>query len=109
MNNGTFMWVLMVAVVGVAALLLWLRDRFRDLRHVPEAERKISEQKNAIGANAFVCFMCGALCLYRLKQEPVLIPGIYYAIGAALFASGSVIGFVRYRKLGVPRDSGRSN
>ena len=103
------MLLLTIAIVGLAALLLWFRDRFRDLRHVSEAQRKISEQKNASGANALVFFVFAALCLYRLKEEPVPIPGIYYAIGAALFALGFVSSVMRYRKLRVQHDPHQSS
>jgi hypothetical protein len=104
MNNDKLLVLLSVAVISVAGLLLWLRDRFRDVRHVPEAERKISEQKNATGANAFIFFICAALCFYRIKEEPVFIPGVYYAIGAVLFAVGFVRSYARYRKLSVKHD-----
>lgn len=47
----------------LAGLVLWLRDRFRDLRQVPEAERKLAEQKSAVGAKGFLSlFLYGGVC-----------------------------------------------
>ena len=63
MNGTVEAWLLVAGVLSLAALLLWIRDRFRDLRHVPEEERKRSEARNALGASALVKFVSAAAAL----------------------------------------------
>jgi hypothetical protein len=86
MSEQTLLWLILAGVVALAGLLLWLRDRYRDLRHIPEAERKLAERRNTEGARGFVCFFYAVMCVTRAVQIPTFFPRIYYVLGAFLFA-----------------------
>jgi hypothetical protein len=99
MSNQILVWLIWAGVVALAGLLLWFRDRFRDLRHIPEAERKLAERRSAEGAGSFVCFLSAVLCLIRALEIPTLSPRIYYFFGAFLFAWFGIRSFRRYQTL----------
>jgi|SRR5580704_2576683 hypothetical protein len=99
MSNQTLVWLILAGVVAVAGLLLWFRDRFRDLRHTPEAERKLSEQRNAEGGGAFMSFFYAVMCVIRGLQIPTFVPRVYYFLGASLCAWVCFQRFRRYQTL----------
>ncbi len=71
MSDQIGFWIFCAAIVALAAILLWLRDPYRDFRHVPESVRKLAEQKNSVGASAFVSGVFSLMCIYRaFKLRP---------------------------------------
>jgi hypothetical protein len=96
-------WALGAAAVALSALLLWLRDRFRDLRHVPEAERKRSERRNAALGWAFLSFAYSAGFAYRAFSAGDKGQRIAFGL-AAVGLLGAFWSSVRlYRKIGRTR------
>ena len=85
----------------LAGLVLWLRDRFRDLRHVPEAERKLAEQKKRRRRQRafYLCFFMAA-CVVRAIAIPTFVPRVSYFLGAFLFAWTCFQCYRSYRMLG---------
>jgi hypothetical protein len=100
MSDQTLFWLIGVGVITLAGLLLWLRDRFRDLRHVPEAERKLAERRSAAGARGFVYLVFAVASLTRAIATATFVPRIYYFLGAFLFAWICFQSYQRYRTIG---------
>jgi hypothetical protein len=86
MSDQTLVWLILAGVVAVAGLLLCFRDRFREQRHVPEAERTVAKRRSAQAASSFGCFLFAVMCLIRALQVPTFSPRIYSFLGAFLFA-----------------------
>jgi ammonia channel protein AmtB len=93
-------WLIGAGVVSLAALLLWLRDRFRDFRHVPEAERKRSQQRNATGATAFVCLVWTAWFAFHAFQTAAVEPRVVFTLIAIAFLGVFWQSYKQYRKIG---------
>jgi membrane associated rhomboid family serine protease len=93
-------WIFCAAIIALAAILLWLRDRYRDFRHVPESVRKLAEQKNSAGASAFVSGLFALTCVYRAFQAQTLLSRAVPAGIAIFLAWACVQRFRRYRKIG---------
>ncbi|MFZ0643950.1 MAG: hypothetical protein WA744_09110 [Candidatus Acidiferrales bacterium] len=100
MSDQTVVWLILAGAAMLAGLVLWLRDRFRDLRHVPEAERKLAEQKSAVGAKGFLSFFFMAACVVRAIAIPTFVPRVCYFLGAFLFAWTCFQCYRSYRMLG---------
>jgi hypothetical protein len=99
MSDQTLIWLILAGVVAFAGLLLWFRDRFRDLRHISEAERKLSERRNAEGAGVFMSFFYAIMFAIRGIQIPTFVPRIYYFLGASLCVRVCFQRFRRYQAL----------
>jgi len=99
-SDRALIWIIFVGVATLAAILLWLRDRFRDLRHVPEAERKLSQQRNATGATAFVCLVWAAWFAFHAVKTAEIAPRIFSALVAMLLLQVSWRSYRQYRNLG---------
>lgn len=100
MSDQTLFWLFAIVVIALAGIFLWVRDRFRDLRHVPEAARKLAEQRSAAGARGFVYFLFAVVSLTRAIATPTFVPRIYYFLGAFLFAWICFQSYQRYRTIG---------
>jgi protein-S-isoprenylcysteine O-methyltransferase Ste14 len=93
-------WALAAGAVALSALLLWLRDRFRDLRHVPAVERKRSERRNAVVASALVSFVYSAGFVYHAFSPGDKVQRIVFGL-LAVGLLGAFWGSVRlYRRIG---------
>lgn len=100
MNERVAFWLGAAAVVALAALLLWLRDRVRDLRHVPESERKLSERRNAKGATAFVCLIWAAASAFGAVKSGTIAARLPCILVAAISSLICWQAFLEYRKIG---------
>jgi hypothetical protein len=97
MSDQTLVWLILAGVVALAGLLLWFRDRVRDLHHIPEAERKHAERRSIEAASGFVSFLVTVMCLIHGFEIPTFSPRIYYLLGAFLFAWFCIRSFRRYQ------------
>jgi hypothetical protein len=52
-RERVFVWVTLASVVAIAVALLWLRDRSRTARGIPEEQQKLSQQRNGAAAMVF--------------------------------------------------------
>jgi hypothetical protein len=93
-------WLIGAGVVSLAAFLLWLRDRVRDFRHVPEAERELSQQRNATGATAFVCFIWTAWFTFHAFETSAIVPRVVFVLIAVVFLGIFWQSCRQYRKIG---------
>jgi hypothetical protein len=101
-DDQRLFWVFMGGAVVLSALLLWLRDRSRDLRHVAEIDRKRSQQRNAVGASALTSFVCAATCSYRALRPGDPVHRVVFGLVAIVFFSAFWASIRRYRSLGKP-------
>jgi hypothetical protein len=99
-SDQTVFWLIGAGVVSLAAVLLWLRDRFRDLRHVPEAERKLSQQRNATGATAFVSLVWTAWFAFHAFRTAATVPRAVFVLIALGFLGLFWQSYKQYRKIG---------
>jgi hypothetical protein len=76
----------------LAAAVLWLRDRSRDRRRVPESKRSASERRNAVGAQTLIAALLLIAIVYRTYLADSLGGRIAYGllslIAAFYFWSG---------------------
>jgi len=100
MSDKVF-WLGAVGILAFAALVLWLRDRVRDARHVPENERKLSERRNLRGATSFVCFLWAAGSAVRVVQTIGIVPRVMYTAMATVFVWISWHAYKGYHQIGV--------
>jgi len=99
-SDQNIFWLICAGVVTLAVLLLWLRDRFRDFRHVPEAERKLSERRNAAGAAAFGCLIWAAGFVFRAVETAAAVPRVVYVLIAIALIWISWRSYRDYRRIG---------
>ena len=99
MSDQTVFWLIGAGVVSLSVLLLWLRDKYRDLRHVSQAERKLDERKTAVGANTVLYFFWAAASAFRALKEPIIVPRVVFALVALLFFAIFWESYLRYRKI----------
>jgi hypothetical protein len=100
MSDQTLVWPMLAGAAMLAGLLLWLGDRLRDLRHIPEVERKLAEMRSAAGARGFVYLLFAVASFTRAIATPTFVPRIYYFLGAFLFAWICFQSYQRYRTIG---------
>jgi hypothetical protein len=100
MSDQTIFWLVGAGVVTLAALLLWLRDRFRDFRHVPEAERKLGQQRNATGATAFVSLVWASWFVFHAIETAALVPRLIYLLVAIVLVRMCWQSYKQYQKIG---------
>jgi hypothetical protein len=99
MSNHAF-FLLIFGLVSLSVLLLWLRDKYRDFRHVPEAERKADERRTAVGANTVVFLFWAAGSAFRAVKEPAIVPRVVFALVAMVTLGMFLESYGRYRKIG---------
>jgi hypothetical protein len=99
-SDNQIFWAFMVGVVALSGVLLWLRDRSRRLKHVPEAENKKSKQRNAVGASAFVSFVFSAVFAYHTLRPGHTVPRIVFGVLAIGLFSAFWASMRRYRGIG---------
>jgi hypothetical protein len=81
-------------VFGLISLsVLWLRDKYRDFRQVPEAERRLDERRTTAGANTALFLFWAAGSALRALKEAVIVPRVVFALVA-------MVSFGRYRRIG---------
>ena len=73
-------WLGLTGAVGLAALLLWLRDRWRDHNHIPQSERKLSEQMNVVLGRAFISFIWAAAAGSYALSVTEIAPRVLYCV-----------------------------
>jgi hypothetical protein len=98
-SNRAFFF-LIFGVVSLSVLLLWLRDKYRDYRHVPEAERKLDERRTAVGANSVVFLFWAAGSAFRALKESAIVPRAVFALVAMVSFGMFWETYGRYRKIG---------
>jgi hypothetical protein len=97
-SEKLFIWVTLSSVVTIAAVLLWLRDRSRAARGIPEHQQKLSQQRNGAAATVFgIAFWIAWFVFHALRSAGS--PRVLYALVA--IGSFPILwrSFRRYREL----------
>jgi hypothetical protein len=99
-SDRNLVLLLLAVAATLAAGLLWFRDRFRDLRHVSEAERRRSEQRNATGALALGDLIWAAAPVHGAFGPGDPAPRIAFGLVAIVLLAFFWRHFRQYRKIG---------
>jgi len=103
MSDQKLVWLLIGGGVTLSALLLWLRDRFRDFRHVPEAERKRDEQRSLIVVPLIMSSILAAFAVYDALKPGDMMRRVVAGVVAVGIIMSCWTSLKQYRKIGSKR------
>ena len=92
-------WLGGATIVIFAALLLWVRDRYRDARHVPASDRDLTRRKDRAIANAFLMAIYAAASGFAAYDSADRRHRILFGMQALLALALGVWDLRRYVRL----------
>jgi hypothetical protein len=104
MSNSIAVLLILVGTMVFAGIVLWLRDRFRDYRHIPETTRKLAERRSVEAATSVLFAFYFLLLTYQAIETTTLSRRIYYVSASVLCLWLCVRCFRNYMKIHVKPD-----
>ena len=98
-DEQQLIWFVGVGVVALAAVALYLRDRYRDSKDIPQSTRTLAEQRNAAGGAGFAFVALGLISIARLAGSSGLLEKGFWLLTSALLFWVSVGYWKKYLNL----------